>query len=63
MLAEARLTGISNVSPQEWRKNGGYDLMSKARAKKINAILLGLGNYYGFNQFFLRTLKKAGLRQ
>jgi hypothetical protein len=30
LLPEARLTGISNVSPQEWRKNGGCDLMSKA---------------------------------
>ncbi len=61
LLAEARLTGISNVSPQEWRKNGGYDLMSKAWAKKMNAIILGWGNYYGFNQFFIWTLKKPVL--
>jgi TRAP-type C4-dicarboxylate transport system substrate-binding protein len=60
-LAEARLTGISSISPQEWRKNGGYDLMSKAWAKKMNAIILGWGNFYGFNQFFLWTVDKPKL--
>ncbi len=53
VVPEARLTGISNVSPQEWRKNGGYDLMSKAWAEKLNAVILGWGNYYGYNQFFI----------
>ncbi len=61
LLPEARLTGISNVSPQEWRKNGGYDLMSKAWAEKMNAVILGWGNYYGFNQFFIWTVKKPKL--
>jgi TRAP-type transport system periplasmic protein len=61
LLPEARLTGISNVSPQEWRKNGGYALMSKAWAKKMNAVILGWGNYYGFNQFFMWTLEKPKL--
>ena len=53
MVPEARLTGISNVSPQEWRKNGGYDLMSKVWAEKLNAVILGWGNYYGYSQFFI----------
>ena len=53
MVPAARLTGISNVSPQEWRKNGGYDLMAKVWAEKLNAVILGWGNYYGPNQFFI----------
>lgn len=61
LLAEARLTGISSISPKEWRRNGGYALMSKAWAKKMNAVILGWGNFYGFNQFFLWTIKKPKL--
>ena len=53
MAPEARLTGISNVSPQEWRKNGGFDLMAKVWADKLNAVILGWGNYYGYNQFYI----------
>jgi TRAP-type C4-dicarboxylate transport system substrate-binding protein len=48
---EARLTGISNVSPQEWRANGGYDIMADAWAKRLNAIILGWGNFYTTAQF------------
>ena len=58
---EARLTGISTVSPQEWRKNGGYDLMSKAWAKKMNAIILGWGNFYTTEQFRIWTVDKPKL--
>ncbi len=61
LLPEARLTGISSISPKEWRRNGGYALMSKAWAKKMNAVILGWGNFYGFNQFFLWTIKKPKL--
>ena len=53
VVPEARLTGISNVSPREWRENGGYDLLAKVWAEKLNAILLGWGNFYGYNQFFI----------
>lgn len=60
-VPEARLTGISNVSPKEWRKNGGFDLMSKAWAKRLNAVILGWGNYYGYDQFNIYTLKKPKL--
>lgn len=60
-VPEARLTGISNVSPQEWRKNGGYDLMSKAWAEKLNAVILGWGFYYGYNQFFIWLKDKPKL--
>ena len=60
-VPEARLTGISNISPQEWRKNGGYDIMAKAWAQRLNAKILGWGNYYGFNQFFIWTVKKPKL--
>ena len=60
-VPEARLTGISNIPPQEWRKNGGYDIMAKAWAERLNAKILGWGNYYGFNQFFIWTVKKPKL--
>ena len=58
---EARLTGISNVSPQVWRKNGGYELMSKAWAKKMNAIILGWGNFYTTEQFRIWLVDKPKL--
>lgn len=58
IVPEARLTGISNVSPQEWRENGGYDLMSKVWADKLNAVILGWGNFYGFNQFYIWLKEK-----
>ena len=60
-LPEARLTGISNVSPEDWRKNGGYDIMAKAWADRMNAVILGWGNYYGYNQFFIWLVKKPEL--
>jgi TRAP-type C4-dicarboxylate transport system substrate-binding protein len=63
LLPEARLTGISSISPQEWRKNGGYELMSEAWAKKMNAVILGWGNFYGFNQFFLWMKEKPKLHK
>lgn len=61
LVPEARLTGISNVSPQEWRRNGGYDIMAKAWAERLNAVILGWGNFYGFNQFFIWTVNKPEL--
>tara|TARA_R110000787_G_scaffold19721_4_gene58884 strand:+ start:231 stop:1244 length:1014 start_codon:yes stop_codon:yes gene_type:complete len=61
LIPEARLTGISNVSPEEWRKNGGYDLMSKVWAEKGNAVILGWGNYYGYNQFYIWLLNEPKL--
>ena len=60
-VPEARLTGISNVSPQEWRKNGGYEIMAAAWAKRLNAKILGWGNFYGFNQFYIWMLEKPKL--
>ena len=60
-LSEARLTGISNVSPQEWRKNGGYELMSKAWAERMNAIILGWGNFYTTEQFRIWLVDKPKL--
>ncbi len=61
LVPEARLTGISSITPQEWRKNGGYDLMSKAWAKKLNAKILGWGNFYGYSQFFIWLKEKPKL--
>lgn len=67
LLPEARLTGISNVSPREWRKNGGYDIFAKAFAKRMNAVVLGWGNFYTTEQFSIWLLdepklsKKTGL--
>ncbi len=61
IVPEARLTGISNVPPQEWRRNGGYDLMSKVWAEKLNAVILGWSNFYGFNQFYVWLRDKPKL--
>ena len=61
LVPEARLMGISNVTPQEWRRNGGYDLMAKAWAKRLNAIILGWGNHYGFDQFHILMAQKPKL--
>jgi len=61
LLSEARVTGISNVTPQEWRKNGGYELMSKALAKRLNAVILGWGNFYTTEQFRLWLVDKPKL--
>ena len=61
LLPEARLTGIAKVSPQQARKNGAYDMMSKAWAKKMNAVILGWGNFYGYNQFFIWMKTKPKL--
>jgi TRAP-type transport system periplasmic protein len=61
VVSEARLTGISNISPQEWRKNGGYDAMAKAWGDKLNAIILGWGNWYGPDQFYIWMKDKPKL--
>ncbi|MDE0056721.1 MAG: TRAP transporter substrate-binding protein DctP [Defluviicoccus sp.] len=58
---EARLTGISNVSPQEWRKNGGFDIFAEAWAKRMNAIILGWGNFYTTEQFSVWLIDKPKL--
>ncbi len=64
---EAQLTGISNVPPQEWRRNGGYDLMAKAWAERMNAVILGWGNFYTTEQFAIwlidepKLSKKTGI--
>ncbi len=58
---EARLTGISNVPPQEWRKNGGYDIFAKAWAKRMNAVILGWGNFYTTEQFSIWLVDKPKL--
>jgi len=61
LVPEARLTGIANVAPEVWRKNGGYAMMSKAWAEKLNAVILGWGNYYGPTQFFIWLKDKPKL--
>jgi TRAP-type C4-dicarboxylate transport system substrate-binding protein len=58
---EARLTGISNVPPQEWRKNGGFEIMADAWAKRMNAIILGWGNFYTTEQFSIWLVDKPKL--
>ena len=58
---EAKLTGISNVPPEEWRKNGGYDIMANAWAKRMNAIILGWGNFYTTEQFSIWLIDKPKL--
>lgn len=61
LVPEARLTGIATVSPQQWRKNGGYDMMQKAWAKRMNAKILGWGHFYGFTQFYIWMKDKPKL--
>ena len=58
---EAKLTGISNVPPEEWRKNGGYEIMADAWAKRMNAIILGWGNFYTTEQFSIWLIDKPKL--
>ncbi|MEC7489837.1 MAG: TRAP transporter substrate-binding protein DctP [Pseudomonadota bacterium] len=58
VVSEARLHGIAPVPSSTWRKNGAYDIMSRAWAKKLNAVILGWGNFYGFNQFFMWMKEK-----
>lgn len=58
LVPEARLTGISNMTPQEWRANGGHELMSKVWADKLNAVILGWGNWYSANQFYIWMKEK-----
>ena len=58
---EAKLTGIANVTPQEWRKNGGYDIFAGAWAKRSNAIILGWGNFYTTQQFSIWLIDKPKL--
>ncbi len=58
---EARLTGISNVPPQEWRKNGGFEIFADAWAKRMNAIILGWGNFYTTEQFAIWLVDKPKL--
>ena len=61
LVPEARLTGIATVTPQQWRKNGGHKMMSEAWGKKLNAVILGWGNFYGPNQFFIWMKEKPKL--
>ena len=58
---EAKLTGISNVPPEEWRKNGGYEIMADAWAKRMNGIILGWGNFYTTEQFSVWLIDKPKL--
>ena len=61
IVAEARLHGIAPVPSSTWRKNGAFDIMSRAWAKKLNAVILGWGNFYGFNSFYLWMKDKPKL--
>ena len=61
LVPEARLTGISNMTPQEWRANGGYDLMNKVWADKLNGVILGWANWYNASQFYLWMKEKPKL--
>jgi TRAP-type C4-dicarboxylate transport system substrate-binding protein len=61
LVTEARLTGISNMPPSEWRKNGGYELFSKIWAKKMNAVILAWPNWYNQSIFYLWMKEKPKL--
>lgn len=61
LVPEARLTGISNMTPQEWRANGGHALMSKVWAEKLNGVILGWANWYNASQFYLWMKEKPKL--
>lgn len=61
LVPEARLTGISNMPPQEWRANGGYAMMNKVWGEKLNAVVLGWGNWYNSTIFYLWMKEKPKL--
>ena len=61
LVPEARLTGISNMTPQEWRANGGHALMNKIWADKLNGVILAWSNWYDDNQFYLWMKEKPKL--
>lgn len=61
LVPEARLTGISNMPPSEWRANGGYDIMSKVWAEKLNAVILAWPNWYDQSIFYLWMKEKPKL--
>ena len=61
LVPEARLTGISNMTPQEWRANGGHALMNKIWADKLNGVVLAWANWYEGNQFYLWMKEKPKL--
>jgi TRAP-type C4-dicarboxylate transport system substrate-binding protein len=61
LVSEARLTGISNMTPQEWRANGGYDMMNKVWGEKLNAVILGWANWYDTSVFYLWMKEKPKL--
>jgi len=54
MVPEARTLGASNVSPQELRKNGAYDILQKGFAKGLNAKILGWA-FWGGTEFHIYT--------
>ena len=54
IVPEARLLLPANESPDELRKNGGWDLMQEAWLKGMNARILAWG-YYGVGKFYLYT--------
>jgi TRAP-type C4-dicarboxylate transport system substrate-binding protein len=61
LVTAARLTGISNVTPEEWRANGGYKIYSDIWAKKMNAVILAWPNWYNRSIFFLWMKDKPKL--
>ena len=61
LVPAARLTGISNMPPSEWRANGGHAMMNKIWAKKLNAVILGWANWYDQSVFYIWTKEKPKL--
>ncbi|MEE2995972.1 MAG: hypothetical protein VX700_02415 [Pseudomonadota bacterium] len=61
LVTEARLTGISDMPPSEWRKNGGHELFNKIWAKKLNAVILAWPNWYNQSIFYLWMKNKPTL--
>ena len=59
-VPEARVTAVSNVSPDELRANGAYDILQKAWAKGLNARILGWA-FWGGTEFHIYTTFKPKL--
>ena len=53
-VPEARVAGVNTISPDEMRKNGGYDLLQKAWETGLNARILGWG-HWDASTFFIYT--------
>ena len=66
MVPEARLPGAHNVSLAEMRKNGAWDMLQEAWAKKLNGYIRAFpaveaSTFYIYTKFKPKFSTKTGL--